>query len=220
MTRQKLNIGLVDDHRMFRSGVNLLLQAHNFNVVLEAENGQDLIKKIQEQSPEEIPDILLLDLTMPIMDGFEAACWLKEKQPELKFIAFTMRHDGESINRIVKNGARGYISKNIDGEELELAITAVMKGDPWFSSSIMETLMQNIRLGDQENLVHLPYLDDREQRFIQLSCSELTHKEIAEKMGLSVRTIDLYRMNVFEKLGVKSRTGLVLYAVKNKLVTI
>lgn len=213
------NIVLTDDHVLLRNGLASLVKSLGHNVLFEANNGKDFIAKL---NPEKIPDIILLDINMPEMDGYETASWLKEIHPEIKVLALTMYDNENAIIRMLNCGAKGYILKDSDPDELELAIDSMMAKGHYYTEMVNNKLL--IALGKQEEekneLKILLNLNDKEKHFLELCCTELTYKEIAEKMFISHRTVDNYRDVLFEKLHLKTRVGLVMFAIKNGIVTI
>ena len=213
------NIVLTDDHVLLRNGLASLVKSLGHEVYFEANNGKDLIAKL---NPEKIPDIILLDINMHEMDGYETASWLKENHPEIKVLALTMYDNENAIIRMLNCGAKGYILKDSDPDELELAIDSMMAKGHYYTEMVNNKLL--IALGKQEEekneLKILLNLNDKEKHFLELCCTELTYKEIAEKMFISHRTVDNYRDVLFEKLHLKTRVGLVMFAIKNGIVTI
>lgn len=213
------NIVLTDDHVLLRNGLASLVKSLGHEVYFEANNGKDLIAKL---NPEKIPDIILLDINMPEMDGYETASWLKENHPEIKVLALTMYDNENAIIRMLNCGAKGYILKDSDPDELELAIDSMKAKGHYYTEMVNNKLL--IALGKQEEekneLKILLNLNDKEKHFLELCCTELTYKEIAEKMFISHRTVDNYRDVLFEKLHLKTRVGLVMFAIKNGIVTI
>lgn len=213
------NIVLVDDHVLLRNGLAELVKSLGHNVLFEADNGKDLLSKLNEK---QLPDIILMDINMPEMDGYETAQWIKINQPDIKVLALSMYDNETSIIRMLKCGAKGYILKDAEPAELRAAIEAVMSKGFYYSDLVSGKLMHAINKMDDEsgNLKSLVPLNDRETDFLKYSCSELTYKEIADKMFVSPRTIDGYRDALFEKLHVKTRVGLVMYAIKNGIVNV
>lgn len=213
------NVVLTDDHRLLRNGLASLLQSLGHTVLFEADNGKDFIAKLNEQV---LPEIVLLDINMPEMDGYETAQWIKTNHPDIKVLALSMYDNETSIIRMLKCGAKGYILKDSEPAELKAAIDAIMNKGFYYSDLVSGKLMHAINKMDDDNgdLKNLVPLNDRETDFLKYSCTELTYKEIAEKMFVSPRTIDGYRDSLFEKLHVKTRVGLVMYAIKNGIVNI
>ena len=190
----------------------------NYRILFEADNGLDMKNKLQ---PDELPDLILMDVNMPGMDGFESVAWLNEKYPFVKVLAVSMIEKEESILRMLKLGVKGYLSKDVEPKELGEAIDAVLNKGFYYTDFITGKLvhsLQNGQKGEDVRSEALKLMNDREKDFIKLACSELTYNEIAGIMFLSPKTIDGYRNSLFEKLKVKSRVGLALYAVKHGLV--
>lgn len=220
MVKTNASVAIVDDHVLLRNGLaNLIRGLETYAVLFEANNGKDFIKQLQ---PRYLPDIVLLDINMPEMDGYETALWLKRNYPGIKILALSMYDNENSIIRMMKNGAKGYILKDIDPLEFRQALDSLMRKGFYYSELITGKLIHAVNQLDEpeQMLKNLISLNDREIEFLKLACTEMTYKEIAEKMYLSVRTIDGYRDALFEKLNVKSRVGLVLYAIKNSVVSI
>lgn len=208
---------LVDDHALLRNGLAVLVKSIGYTVLYECSNGKDLVHKIDKN---ELPDLVLLDLSMPEMDGFETSLWMKKNYPWVNVIALSMYDDENSIIRMLKNGAKGYILKDSTPGELELAIESVTSKGFYYSDLVSGRLIRSIQ--DDEDEDHHKKLaiqiNAKEVDFLKLCATEMTYKEIAQQMHLSPRTIDGYRETLFEKLNVKSRVGLVLYAIKKGYV--
>lgn len=213
------NIVLVDDHVLLRNGLAELVKSLGHEVLFEADNGKDFMAKLKSKP---LPDLILLDINMPEMDGYETAHWLKVNHSEIKILALSMYDNETSIRRMLKCGARGYILKDSEPAELKAAIHALMDKGFYYSDLVSGKLMHAINKLDDESdgLKNLVPLNDRETNFLKYTCSEFTYKEIADKMFVSPRTIDGYRDALFEKLHVKTRVGLVMYAIKKGIVTI
>ncbi len=212
-------IVLTDDHSLLRSGLASLVQSLGHTVLFEANNGKDLLAKLDAK---QLPDILLLDINMPEMDGYETAQWLKTNHPSIKVLALSMYDNETSIIRMLKCGARGYILKDSEPAELKAAIHALEDKGFYYSELVSGKLMHAINKMEDEggDLKNLVPLNDRETEFLKYSCTELTYKEIADRMFVSPRTIDGYRDALFEKLHLKTRVGLVMYAIKNGIVNL
>jgi DNA-binding NarL/FixJ family response regulator len=212
-------IVLTDDHSLLRSGLASLVQSLGHTVLFEADNGKQFIEKL---NPASLPDIVLLDINMPEMDGYETAQWIKVNHPDIKVLALSMYDNETSIIRMLKSGARGYILKDSEPAELKAAIHSLMEKGFYYSDLVSGKLMHAINKMEDESgdLKSLVPLNDRETDFLKYTCTELTYKEIADKMFVSPRTIDGYRDTLFEKLHVKTRVGLVMYAIKNGIVNV
>jgi two-component system, NarL family, invasion response regulator UvrY len=213
------SIVLVDDHSLLRMGLASLVESLGNTVLFEADDGKEFIEKLDEQN---LPQIVLMDINMPEMDGFQTTQWLKQNHPDIKVLALSMYDNENSIIRMLKCGAKGYILKDSEPAELKAAIEAVMSKGFYYSDLVSGKLIHAInKLDDDDNdLKSLIQLNDRETDFLKYACTEMTYKEIADKMFVSPRTIDGYRDALFEKLHVKTRVGLVMYAIKNGVVNI
>ncbi len=216
----KAKIALTDDHVLLRNGLASLLSDLDYEVVFEADNGSDFLEKINTHP---LPEVVLMDIGMPVMDGYETTNWLKKNFPEIKVLALSMYDDEHSIIRMLKCGARGYILKDSEPAELKAAINALLTKGFYHSELVTGKIIHTINHLDQPegaSAKELLNLSDRELEFLKLACTEMTYKEIAEHMHLSPRTIDGYRDALFEKLDLKSRVGLVLFSIKMKIVTV
>lgn len=218
--QEEIKVVMVDDHNLFRKGmVGLMNGFVNCNVLYEANNGEEFIRKI---SSGVCPNIVILDINMPVMDGFETAAWLKKNYPKVKILALTMSDADESIIKMLRAGANGYLLKDAEPSELQFALNELMRKDFYYSEMVSGALLNSLNnklevITDNKEFVKL---NEREIEFLKLACTELTYKEIADKMFIAPRTVDRYREVLFEKLEVKNRVGLVLYAIKQKIVKI
>lgn len=216
---KKVKLAVVDDHKLFRDGLTELINGFNeYAVMIEADNGLDFLKQIKAKG---VPEIVLLDINMKEMDGFETAAWLKENHPEVKILVLSMYENENAVIRMIKAGAKGYVLKDITKKELEQALSSLVNKGYYYTDMITGKLI-HILSGNDDNkggnaAKDVSSLNAKEMEFLKLACTELTYKEIAEKMCLSVHTIDGYRDALFEKLGIKSRVGLAIYAIKNKI---
>jgi two-component system invasion response regulator UvrY len=161
-----------------------------------------------------------MDINMPLMDGYDTTLWLKNNHPEIKVLALSMYDSEQAIIRMLKCGAKGYILKDIEPSEFRTALDALVRKGFYYTELVTGKLVHAVNTIDDpdQNLRRLVTLNYREIEFLKLTCTEMTHKEIADKMFLSARTIDGYRDDLFEKLHVKTRIGLVMYAIKNGIV--
>jgi two-component system invasion response regulator UvrY len=217
-----IRLALVDDHNLLRTGLAGVLDKLDYKVIMESENGRQFIDKLDKEN---LPDVVLMDINMPEMDGFETTLWLKKNHPLVKVLALSMFDDENSIIRMLKNGARGYILKDSRAAELKAAIEAVVHKGFYYSELVSGSLLHSLHQdGDEDDndndsdLQKVLKIKPRDIEFLKLVCTELTYKEIAERMFLSPRTIDGYRDDLFQELGVKSRVGLVIFAIKNGIV--
>jgi two-component system invasion response regulator UvrY len=213
------NLVLIDDHILLRNGLAALVKNLGHGVLFEADNGKDFMEKLK---PKSLPDIVLLDINMPEMDGHETAQWIKINHPEIKVLALSMYDNESSIIRMLRNGARGYILKDSDPNVLEAAIDSIMAKGYYFSDLISGKLIHIVNKMDDDGVEFkkIIKLNDREIEFLKYACTDLNYKEVADKMCVSPRTIDGYRDSLFQKLRIKTRTGFVLYAIKNGIVSI
>ena len=219
MDEQKIDIVITDDHKLFRRGIRSLLGDFTFvKDIYEAGNGLELLEVI-EKAPSK-PHVILLDVKMPEMDGIEANKKLRELYPDIKVIILTMEDDEQFILHMINEGVNGYLMKNADPDELELALKKVVTNDFYFSDDISAMVFRNFISGKRQKEVSDSELTSREIEVLELICKEFTASEIAEKMNLSVRTIDGFRRKLLEKTGTKNMAGLVVYAIKNVIVKI
>ncbi len=210
-----ITIALADDHRMMRNGLASLLAELEFKVLFEADNGEDFIKKIQSVG---LPDVALLDINMPVLDGYATAQWLKQNHPQVGVLALSMINDEAGVLRMIQNGAKGYVLKDSSLTELKKAINEIHTKGYYHSEFVSYKLINSLN-NDGTAVKKKPNdLTERELEFLKLACTELTYKEIADRMHVSNRTIEGYRDAICEKLDIKSRVGLALYAIKKGLV--
>ncbi len=211
----KIQVALADDHKLVRSSLAKLVSSFkNCSVLFDAENGEQVKDKLQNHI---IPDILLLDISMPIMDGFETALWATKHYPQVKIIALSMETDERSIVKMMRNGAKGFLSKNTEPAELLKAIETVMTKNFYLPEDISWSLVKGMQ-NEANQPIEPKDLNDKEKEFLVLVCTELHYEQIAKKMFISVRTVDDYRSSLYEKLKVRSRMGMAMYAIKNGLV--
>jgi two-component system, NarL family, response regulator DegU len=211
----KFDIAVTDDQVMFRKGlVSLLSEFPELKVVIEADNGKDLQSKMKRR----IPDVVLLDLEMPVMDGMETMAWLKATHPGIRVIILTMHNEEPIIAHMIENGAHGFLVKNDPIETLIDAIHSVMDTGYYFDDRVSRALLQRLVLGEKvkPNFAKVA-LSERETQVIQLICMELTNHEIADRMNISVRTVEGHREVILEKLKARNTVGIVMYAIKNGL---
>jgi two-component system, NarL family, invasion response regulator UvrY len=220
MTTLKPGVVLVDDHVLLRNGLASLIRGFGeYEVLFEACGGKDLIRQLQNNR---LPDIILLDINMPEMDGYDTACWLRRNFPEIKVLALSMYDTDSAIVRMLKNGAKGYVLKDIDAGVLKVALDSVLEKGFYYTDMVTGKLIHTIStLDDPEmRMRRLLALNERELEFMKLVCTEWTYKEIADRMYLSPRTIDGYRDALFEKLNIRTRVGLAMYAVRSGIVSL
>jgi len=211
-----IKISLVDDHKLFRSGINALLSTNGtYKVVSESDNGKAFIDIVQEAQPE----IVMMDLEMPEMDGMETTKVLKEKFPEVKVIMLSMHDDEKFIAHMMSIGARGYLLKNADPEEIELAINSVAETGYFFTDLVSRATLQGLTNGGKVKPSFKPGNDltERELEVLQLICREKTAAEIGEALFISPRTVEGHRNNIILKTGARNTAGIVVFAMKNGL---
>lgn len=214
---KKNKVIIVDDHHLFAVALSDLINTFDdFEVMTCCKNGIELQNKLKTFP--QMPDIILMDVSMPLLNGKEATKWLKEYFPDIRVLALSMNNDEKDIIAMLKNGAKGYILKDIDPPTLEGAMVSVVNSG-FYNNDLSATAMISILNGETSNKNTIK-LKEREMEFLTFACSEMTYKEIALKMCLSPKTIDGYRESLFHKLGAKSRIGLVMYAIRNNYVQI
>lgn len=214
---KKIRIVLADDHKIIRDGLrSLLLTESKYEIVGEAENGQmalDLTTRLR-------PDLVIMDVNMPIMDGIDATRKISKDHPDSRVLALTMTNEQEHIRKMIDAGALGYILKNSGQEELVSAINAIVSGQNYFSDEVKDVIMQTIVRKQYKNdkiVGEAIPLTRREKDVLNLIVQEFTNYEIAQKLFISVRTVDAHRRNLLEKTAARNTAGLVKYALENKL---
>lgn len=212
----KKNVFIIDDHELFCRSLEMMINSfEDYHVVFCGHNGQDLISRLQDKLKSK-PDIVLLDLNMPVMNGIETMDWISIHHPELNILVLSMMDNEDLILKMIKKGVKGYLLKDISPQMLLKALDDTLNYGFYHSEKVTRTLVKSL---NHEKLIEID-LKDKEFQFLKYACTEMTYKEIAEIMKLSPKTIDGYRDILFEKLEVKSRIGLVLYAVKHGLYEI
>lgn len=214
---EKISIAIVDDHTLFRTGVaNLLSEFEDIEVLFQASSGRDLQQKL---SPDKLPDIILMDITMPFMDGYEATKWLTSLYPQIRVLALSMFDDEKSIINMLKAGACGYLLKESNASDLLEAIKVTKEKGLFINDNVSGRMLMSLRNDSKGSSTDVK-LSEREMEFLQYCSTELTYKEIAERMNVSPRTVDNYRESLFSKLNIKSRTGLVVFGIRTSLIRI
>ena len=212
------SVALVDDHELLRSGLAAIINSfEGFKVVMEAGNGKVFIDQLKTP-----PDIVLLDITMPVMDGYETAIWIKTHLQKTRVLVLSMLENDTAIIRMLKNGARGYILKDSKPKVFKDALNSIRDSGYFINELVSNKLMHYINQEDDLGMetISLDSLTENELIFLKWICTEKTYKQIADEMCLSPRTIDTYRDNLFKKLDVKTRVGLAIFSIKNGIVTI
>ncbi len=208
---EQLTIALVDDHRLFRSGIASLIETFPaYRVIFEAGSGEEFIDRV---GPGLRPDIVLLDLNMPGMNGIETSEWIRSNYPDMKVIAVSMIEEAGQVLAMIRTGIKAYLLKDSAPDEFRQALDAVAANEVYFPAAVSKHMANSFAAIPDD-----VQLNPRELEFLKLIASDMTYREIADIMCLSSRTIDGYRDKLFEKLNVKSRSGLVIYAIKKKIV--
>lgn len=212
----KTSIAIVDDTRLsVQFLADLIQQFEDYEVIILAENGRDLIRNINRGR---CPDIVLLDVKMPVMDGYETVAYLKKHCPAIKVLALSTMDRDENIIRMIRNGAQGYLLKSCRSTELRQALDDLTIKGFYYSDLMTDRLIRGLNpTGSTMPKIYFTF-SNREQTFLKMACSDLTYAEIADRMCVSARTVDGYREAVFQKMQVKSRVGMALEAVRWGLV--
>ena len=214
-----IKVVLCDDHVLLRDALaNVINTFEDFKVVQTVNNGQELINYLNEGS---LPDVILLDLNMPVMDGFATATHLFSKYPQIKILTLTMYDSEIALIRLLQVGVKGFLKKDVHPNELRSALKSVSENGFYYSHHTTGKLAGLFQKDAYNNtMIEKAILTDKEIDFLRLASTDLTYKEIADKLKITPRAIDGYRDALFEKLDVKSRVGLAIYAVKNGIVTL
>ena len=210
----KIPIGIVDDHQLFLKSLTLMLQSfNNYDVVIEAANGKDLQEKMSDKK--KVPEIMLIDVNMPVMDGIATATWINQNFRSVKLVALSQNDGDKTIIGMIKAGCCAYLLKDTHPNELEKALNEIhTKG--FYNADVSNINYRRLLQFEKDTL----NITDKEKAFLQYACSDLTYKQIAMQMNLSERTIDGYRESLFHKLKVQSRVGLALEAIRRELVSL
>ncbi len=214
-------IALIDDHQLMRSGLAAMINGlKGFNVTMEASNGSEFISQLNNGA--DAPEIAVVDLHMPIMDGWETIAWLSKNKPDIKTLALTFDASDDAMVRAIRNGARGFMLKTARPNVFQTALDSLMMTGYYHDDSLHKSLMRSPDMRtsmERKRGEILDRISPRELEFLQCVCNdeELTYEEIAEVMGVGRRTVDYFRTSLFEKFDIKSKAGLVLFAVRWKL---
>ena len=213
----KIKIAIADDYKIYRDGLKVGLSADDeMEVIMEADNGDDLIKSLESTAP----DVILMDLKMPIMDGMEATKLVRKKYPSIKVLVVTMYEDDKFIIHMMENGANGYLLKNAEPDEIKRSIHAVYENGYYFNDLVNKALLKklvlrnNLKPSFNQNIE----LTERELQVLKLICEEKTAAEIGKEIFLSPRSVEGIRQRLIEKVGVRNTAGLVMFAIKNGIV--
>jgi DNA-binding NarL/FixJ family response regulator len=213
-----IKVAIADDHQIFRKGVILSLrQYNNIKFIFEADNGEDLIQKI---SNNDLPDVILMDLKMPVKDGIESTKHINKHFPAIKIIILTMYDDERFVGHLMDSGANGYLLKNTEPSEIKKAISDVMRTGFYLNNFVNKVLIKKnyAKQKFNPNLNSEVVISEREKEVLTLVCMEFTAQEIAQKMEISARTVEAIKDRLMERFGVKNSVGLVFYAMKNSLI--
>jgi DNA-binding NarL/FixJ family response regulator len=208
-----INVVMADDHGIFRDGFELILsRAPGMHLMGQAANGRELIEKVEECQPH----VVVTDIKMPLMDGIEATRKISSTWPGIGVIGLSMHDEDDLILEMLEAGAKGYLLKNADKQEVIAAIETVYAGDPYYCTSTNTKLAKLIAKTRYQvfNRTKKPEFNEKEIEIIQLICQEFTNREIGEKLFMSVRTVEGYRLKILEKMNVKNTVGLVIYAIQ------
>jgi DNA-binding NarL/FixJ family response regulator len=209
MINKKYRVIIADDHNLFRQGLKLILEdLSNIEVVADVSNGKELLETFRLLNP----DLIIMDINMPIINGIEASRLLLQEDPTIKILVISMYADEQYYNSVIENGVKGFILKDAENEDLRTAINLILNGKTYFSQSLLLNLIRNRKSTTQISL------SQREKEILGLICEGLSSVEIAEKLFLSERTIENHRANLLDKTGCRNSLSLALYAFKNNLV--
>ncbi|WP_348702667.1 response regulator transcription factor [Tenacibaculum sp. 190524A02b] len=212
----KYSVVVVDDHTLLSQAIEGMVNTFDkFKVLYTCKNGQEVSDKFLG-SPRNVPDIVLMDVNMPVMNGIETTQWIVENYPQVHVMALSVEDADNTILKMLKAGAVGYLLKDTQKEVLEKALLELMENGFYHTKEVTNLLLDSVSGKNSRSNVSFK---ENELTFMRLACSELTYKEIADKMFLSPKTIDGYRDSLFTKLNVRNRVGLVMYAIKNKIYT-
>ena len=213
---KKYSVVVVDDHTLLSQAIQSMVDTFDkFTVLYTCKNGQELIDIIAK-SPNDIPNVILMDVNMPIMNGIEATALLTQKYPSVHVMALSVEDDESTILKMLKAGAIGYLLKDTEKAVLENALIEIVENGFYHTKNVTNLLMKSVNGLADEQIT----LKEHETTFLKLACTEMTYREIADQMCLSPKTIDGYRDALFTKCNVKNRVGLVIYAIKNKIYTV
>ena len=216
-TQHNINLIMADDHEIFRDGFKLMLKKFpEINLMAEACNGKELVELCQIHKP----DLVITDIKMPLMDGIEASRKIVDQFPDIGIIGLSMFDEDDLIIDMLEAGAKGYLIKNAGKDQIIEAIKTVYNNDPYYcknTSHKLTNMIANSRFNPYKKSQQIDF-SDRELEIISLICKEQTNKEIADKLFLSVRTVEGHRLKILEKMNVKNTVGLVVYAIKKGLI--
>ncbi|MCW3111130.1 MAG: DNA-binding response regulator [Segetibacter sp.] len=213
----EIRVAIADDHKIFRKGVILSLRHYsNLKFVLEAENGQQLLEGIEEAKP----DVILMDLRMPVKDGIETTKYISVHYPDIFILVLTMHEEEKFVIHLMENGANGYLLKSTDPVEIKKAITDVVEKGYYLNNFVNRILLKKSQAKNKPvpSLKKEIEVSEREKEVLKFICLEFTSQEIGEKMSISARTVESIKERLMERFGLKNTAGLVFFAVKNNLI--
>lgn len=211
------SVALVDDHVLLRQGLAGLVKTFpGFTVCFEADNGKQFVQKLQQS--DELPTAVLVDIHMPVMDGFATAAWLKKNHPDIKVLALSMSDEEDIIIKMLQSGAHGYILKNSTPEELQQALESVITKGFYMNDLLSVNLLNVVSKKKTSNTTDTSDLNKREIEFLEWCATDLSFIEIADKMNLSVKTLDFYKRSIEKKTGASGRVSMVKFAIKSGIV--
>ena len=214
-----IKLMIVDDHKIFRDGLKLLLSHFEFvSDVFEAANGKEFLERLDEIHP----DIVFMDINMPIMGGLESTIEAIARYPDLKIIVLTTFHDEDYVEQMMLAGVEGYMLKRSTTEEFETALLRVHEGGNYFSDEIVQVVMKNLNKSREELLrkSNLPAFTEREEQVLKLLCEGHNNEHIAEKLFVSPKTVEKHKSSLFDKTNTSNTVNLIIYAFKHKLVEV
>lgn len=212
---KQFSVVIVDDHTLLSQAIQAMVDTFDkFKVLYTCKNGQELVEKFSIS--ENIPDVVLMDINMPIMNGIETTEWIQKNHSYVNVMALSVEDEDKTVLKMLKAGAVGYLLKDTEKAVLEKALIEIVENGFYHTKSVTNLLLKSISGEVEKEII----FKEKEINFLKLACTELTYKEIADRMNLSPKTIDGYRDTLFTKLKVKNRVGLVMYAVKNKIYTL
>lgn len=207
--KKKHRIIIADDHTLFRQGLKMILEdIENLEVIADVANGKELI----EITREFLPDLIIMDINMPLVNGIEASKTILQENPEMKILVVSMYGDEQYYNSVIENGVKGFILKDAENTELRIAVNSILSGKTYFSQELLLKLIRNRKNSDQISLTQ------RERQILEFICKGMNTNEIATKLFLSERTVENHRASLLDKTGCRNSLSLVLYAFRNNLV--
>ncbi len=217
---KECSVALIDDHELMRNGLQGIVNGFDgYCVTLQAINGKDFIQQVKKNNQ---PSIALVDITMPVMNGYDTAAWIKKNLPDTRILALSMLDNESAVIKMLKNGASGYVLKDSKPSHLLQALNAV-RDSGFFMNDMVNSRVIHYLNSSEENSKHkslLANITDREAEFLVHAATEMSYKEIAENMKVSPRTVEGYRDSLFFKLDLKTRVGLVMFGIRNGLIQI